>query len=128
MYHCGKRGRGIHVRGGRVKNVLLRADSTYGRMVKKCVQELYSEKEQESHKFYIADSRGVEIWNSDQIEVDVECSGEKHKCCDWSLEKYIKLSGIKYPSKARFFCVEQLVEGKNYYYDLYLRNIFCYRS
>ena len=58
--------------------------------------------------FYIADSKGVAIWNGDKIEVDVEGSGlEKARECDWTLEKYIRLSNAKYPSKARFFCVKK---------------------
>ena len=107
MYHCDKRGRGIHIRGEKLKNVLMRADCTYNRMLAKCVQEIFSVEEQESHEFYIADSRGVAIWNGDKIEVDIEGTGETARECDWSLEKYIKLSRMKYPSKARFFCVKK---------------------
>lgn len=108
MYHHEKRGKGVHIRGGAMKNVLLRADSTYHRMLEKCVQETYSEEDQRKFDFYIADSRGVAIWNGDRIEVDVEGSGQKRsRECDWTLEKYIRLSNAKYPSKARFFCVKR---------------------
>ena len=108
MYHNEKRGKGVHIRGGTMKNVLLRSDSTYGRVLSKCMQELYSEEDRKNFDFYIADSKGVAIWNGDKIEVDVEGSGlEKARECDWTLEKYIRLSNAKYPSKARFFCVKK---------------------
>ena len=117
MYHCYRRGKGIHVRGGKLKNVLMRTDCTYHRMLTKCVQELFSEEEQESNDFYIADSRGVAIWNADKIEVDVEGIGQTARECDWTLEKYIKVSGMKFPSKAHFFCVKK---EKGIYYKLLL--------
>ena len=79
MYHCYRRGKGIHVRGGKLKNVLMRTDCPYHRMLTKCVQELFSEEEQESNDFYIADSRGVAIWNGDKIEVDVEGTAKQDK-------------------------------------------------
>ena len=108
MYHNEKRGKGVHIRGGTMKNVLLRADSTYSRVLSKCVQELYSEEDQKKFEFYIADSKGVAIWNGDKIEVDIEESGQKKsRECDWTLEKYIRLSNARYPSKARFFCVKK---------------------
>ena len=75
----------MHIRGGRLRNIVLRAD-------KKCVQEIYSEEEQNHCDFYIADSRGIAIWNGDRIEVDVEGLGERARECEWTLEKFIKLS------------------------------------
>ena len=79
------------------------------------MQELFSEEEQESNYFYIADSRGVAIWNGDKIEIYVEETGQTVQECDWTLEKYIKLSGMKFPSKARFFCVKK---EKGMYYKI----------
>ena len=105
----------MHIRGGKLKNVLLRADCTYNRMLTKCVQETYSEEDQRSCDFYIADSRGVAIWNGDKIEVDIEGTGQKARECEWTLERYIRLSRVKYPSKARFFCVKKTKGTCNLY-------------
>ena len=107
MYHSEAKGRGVHIRGGRLRNIVLRSDSTYQRMLKKCVQEIYTEEEQKDNDFYIADSRGIAIWNGDRIEVDIEGSGERARECEWTLDKFIKLSNAKYPSKARFYCVKK---------------------
>ena len=72
-------------------------------MLEKCSAELYSEDERQHNTFYIADSRGVAIWNSDKMEVDTG-KGISKEC---ELSNYIKLSKIKYSSKAKFFCVKQ---------------------
>lgn len=95
------------MKGSKFKNVLLRRDSSYKRMLEKCVQELFTDEEQTKHNFYIADTRGVAVWSGDSIAMDLEGSGERTKECEWTLGKYIKLSRIKFPSKARFFCVKK---------------------
>ena len=82
MYHSKAKGRGVHIHGGRLRNIVLRSDSTYQHMLKKCVQEIYTEEEQKDNDFYIADSCGIGIWNGDKIEVDTEGSGEE---CEWTL-------------------------------------------
>ena len=71
-------------------------------MLEKC-REVYSE-EQKNAKFYIADSRGIPIWNSDTITIDVD-NGTKE--LEWNLSRYIHLSNVKYPSKARYYCVRK---------------------
>ena len=48
--------------------------------------------------------RGIPIWNSDTIRIDVEGGTEE---LQWTLSRYIKISNIKYPSKARFYCVRR---------------------
>lgn len=72
MYHKEKRGRGVHIRGAPMKYVLLRANCTYQHMLTKCAQETYPEEDQRNFDFFIADSRGVAVWNGDNIEVDIE--------------------------------------------------------
>ena len=41
------------------------------------------------------------------------------KECDWTLNNYIKLSRMKYPSKAKFLCVKQN-KGMKFLHDLIL--------
>ena len=76
-------------------------------MLIKCMQEIYTEEEQEDSDFYIADTRGMPVWNGDKIEVDTEGSGERARECEWTLEKLINLSSAKFPIKARFYCVKK---------------------
>ena len=74
-------------------------------MLNKCVDEVIPEDDIGKYNFYIADSKGVPISSGGSISMDLESSGENTKEYEWTLERYIKLSRIKYPSKARFFCV-----------------------
>ena len=50
----------MHIKGGKLKNILLRADCTYSRMLSKCIK-------MKKLDFYIADSRRAEVWNGDII-------------------------------------------------------------
>ena len=102
MYHCGRRGRGIHIRGVTPTNIIFNKDCTYQRMLEKCCS-IYSTEEREKATFYIADSRGVPIWTSDYLVIDGE-DGKEQKV-PWTLMKYIEYSHFKYASKAKFFCV-----------------------
>ena len=85
-------------------NVLLRDDWTYQKVLDKCVQETYSKEEQEKAEFYMADKGGVPVWTSDIIQVDV---GETVEEREWTLREYITLSGMKYPSKTKLYCVRK---------------------
>lgn len=89
------------------KNILLRGDCSYKRMLTKCVQEHFSEEDQKKYDFYIADARGAAVWSGDSFAMDLESSGGRTRECEWTLEQYIKLSRMKYPSKARFNCVKR---------------------
>ena len=73
---------------------------SYNKMLTKCIQELFAEEE---HEFYVADGRGLrgaEVCSGDKFAVDLESSGERTRECKWTLEKYIKLSRMKYHSKS----------------------------
>ena len=105
MYHCERRGRGIHIRGVTPTNVVFNKDCTYQRMLEKCSS--YSSEEREKATFYVADSRGVPIWTNDHLVIDGEDGREKK--VPWTLTKYIEYSHVKYPSKAKFFSVFEMV-------------------
>ena len=58
---------------------------------------------------YVANGRGMCICSEDIIRVDNADGEEEH--IPWTLQTYIKLSTIRYASKARFYCVKKYVEG-----------------
>ena len=62
---------------GSPRNVLLRRDCSYGRMLAKCMSELYTDEERKNAEFYIADAKGIPVWHKDKIEVDMESSGKE---------------------------------------------------
>jgi len=49
------------------------------------------------------------IYSGEHIQVDNDDGVEEF--IPWTLEAYIKLSSIKYPSKARFYCVKKFVKS-----------------
>lgn len=110
MYHCPKRGRGIHVKSSDLKNVLLRDDWSYQRVLDKCIQEVYGTESQNA-EFYIADKGGVPIWTKDVIELDLGNGGVEE--ISWSLHQYILLSKTKYPSKTKLYCVKKGMVGSH---------------
>ena len=88
MYHCPRRSRGVLVKGD-ARNMFFRKDCSYQRMLEKCIAEIYTEEERENAEFYIADSRGIPIWSSDTIKIDVDNGTEE---LEWTLNHYIHLS------------------------------------
>ena len=100
MYYCFKRGRGI-LEKTPAKNTVFHKECSYKRMLDKCLA-VYSEEERNGADFYIADSRGARICNS----IILDANGDDLEV-EWTLNKYISLSSMKYPSKARFYCVRK---------------------
>ena len=66
--------------------------------------EVYPEDKHSNAEFYVADSRGFPIWNSDMIVIEpVDGSQEM----PWTLGSHIWLSNVKYPSKAKYYFVRK---------------------
>lgn len=72
-------------------------------MLEKCKEALYSSEElNDAAEYYLADSRGSII--SDKIVLDSNDGVEE---LQWTLSSYISVSNMKYPSKARFYCLRK---------------------
>ena len=123
MYHCYRRGRGIQQRGLPPTNINFNPSCTYQHMLDRCKNLLsYTEEEKKSSQFYLADSKGVPIWTSDQISVD-DKSGERH--LPWTLANYISCSNCRYPSKAKFYCV---IKGRYVAFNFQYSTILCFQK
>lgn len=59
-------------------------------MLDKCVGELYEENDKEGAEFYIADPKGIPVWNKDKIQVDMK-SREVEEW-EWTLGEYLDLT------------------------------------
>lgn len=94
-------------KGGAIHNILLRKDCTYRRMLEKCVQQIYNDKEREDAMFYIANKAGIPVWSGDKIEVDKESTGMEIEEREWTLGQYLHLSGMTSVSKMKFYCVRK---------------------
>lgn len=107
MYHCFNRGRGILKRGNPPVNIIFNKHCSYQHMLERCVNTLKYDKDSEL-EFYLADTKGVPIWIKDTISIDEE-AGERE--IPWTLINYIHYSNVKYPSKARIYCVEKVKDS-----------------
>lgn len=103
MYYCPKRGRGVVMRGEAAQNMIFRRSTTYKRMLERCM-EVYNQEEREGAEFYVADSRGCRIWSDDKIVIDLDGGPQE---MEWTLGRHIRLSNVKYPSKAKYYCVRK---------------------
>ena len=102
MYHCPKRGRGILRRGVPPTNIIFKKSCSYQHMLERCISMLkYDKKDCE---FYLADSKGVPIWTANTISMDDD-DGEGE--IPWTLMNFIRHSNIRYPSKAKLYCVKK---------------------
>lgn len=100
MYYCCKRSRGI-LEKVPAKSIVFHRDCSHERMLEKC-KSIYSDEELKGAEFYIADSRGAAICSTIQLDSD-----GNDKEVTWTLSRYMSLSNMKFPSKARFYCVRK---------------------
>ena len=105
MTHSRKQGRGIMDRSFKPIRMCFRRDCSYERMLKKSKAQLYSTQCQGA-SYYMADTSGTRVCIDGFIIVDKADGSEQQ--VPWTVETYIKMSNMKYPSKARFYCVEEL--------------------
>ena len=88
-------------------------------MLERCISVLKCDGE-ESH-YYLADSKGIPIWSDNTISID---GSEGEEEIPWTLKNYIQYSNVRYPSKAKFYCVEK---GKiEIILKLYMKVLFPY--
>ena len=113
MYHCHRRNKGILDKQYVTQSVVFRQNMTYPRVLEKCVSAVFpddDESDRDSCFYYVATGRGIPISSEEFIRVENDDGIEE--CIPWTLQTYIKLSSIKYASKARFYCVKKYVIGK----------------
>ena len=105
MTHSRKQGRGIMDRSFKPIRMCFRRDCSCERMLEKSKAQLYSTQCQGA-SYYMADTSGTRVCIDGFIIVDKADGSEQQ--VPWTVETYIKMSNMKYPSKARFYCVEEL--------------------
>lgn len=91
--------------------VFVHDEASYTSVVAKFQKELFPDQPpDENTEYYIADLRGVPVAVGDNIHIQ-KSDGTQEKV-QWSLRSYLKLSGIKYQSRARLYCVQKIHEGE----------------
>lgn len=76
-------------------------------MLNKC-QEVVWNKGHKNYQYFLADGSGTAI-DSGSFELDLP-DGSKESL-PWTLSNYLKVSNIRYPSRARLYCVRKLCTG-----------------
>ena len=81
--------------------MIFHRSTTYKKRLEKCI-EVYPEEEQSNAEFNVSDSRNFPIWSSDMTVIDLDDGPQEMA---WILGRHIRLSNVKYPSKAKYYCV-----------------------
>lgn len=85
-------------------------DSSYADLNEKCRECVWGDPSNE-YKYYMADGTGTAI-GSNSFSIDLE---DKTKTVlPWTLSNYLKVSGVKYPSRLRLYCVRKFETGGCY--------------
>ena len=93
--------RGAVDRSWKLEKLSFHRDSAYN-TVKKICQEATWPEEEDGVDFYIADGSGVSI---EKEKLEVLSDDGKKNFVSWTLSNYLKISHIKFPSRARLYCV-----------------------
>ena len=74
--------------------------------LQKAQQELFPEQSDSDGEYFISDANGVSIASDDTLRLQ-KSDGEQHEV-PWTIQGYLKASGIRFRSKARFYCVQKM--------------------
>ena len=105
MIHSEKKKKGMLVPHDTAVQIMLHKHSTYEHMLQRCQKAVYPTDDDAAY-YYIANSTGACIASGDAITMDM--SDGTVKTVPWTLEMYLKCSKKKYPSRARFYCVQRV--------------------
>ena len=93
--------RGVQDRSFTPIKVAFHKDSTHEQMLSKFVESVWKDAPQNSN-FFLSDGSGSSI-TSKNFEIDL-ADGTK-EIVSWSLANYLRVACIRYPSRARLYCV-----------------------
>ena len=84
--------------------VAFHRDASHAIVLKKSHRNVWSDCE-EDFQFFLADGSGSCIEPKD-FETDLEDG--KQQVVPWTLDNYLKVSNIRFPSRARLYCVKSI--------------------
>lgn len=100
-YDIGKQ-RGVFDRSFNLTKVSFHRDAAYDVVKDRCQRAVWPDGK-EDDKFYVADGSGVSIQRE---SFEVEGLDGSQQVIPWSLGNYLQVSHIRYPSRARLYCVK----------------------
>ena len=102
MKYSHRKKRAIPDRDFGTRKVFFFKEASFARVLEKCKHAVFPDAPEA--EYYIADSTGIPI-EGDQIVLDRPDGKDKE--IKWSLGTYLRVSGIRYRSKARINCVQK---------------------
>ena len=103
-----KKGRGIVDREFGTRKIFIHKRASYDRFLQRIKKEVFSGGLDDA-SYYIADGSGVAITGGENITVE-DASGNENTV-PWMLDTFLKMSNIRYQSRAKFFCVQKTLAG-----------------
>ena len=101
MFYKRKLHRGVQDRSFTPVKVPMHRDSSHAQVLTKGVSSVFADAIEGAH-FYLSDGSGHTITGDDFI---VDYPDESNEKIPWTLNNYLRVSCIKYPSRARLYCV-----------------------
>lgn len=112
MEYSHKKGRGsINPKGPAPKStkVFIHKDASYLSVLNRLKREIYSEEDDNTDKactYYLSDSSGTAIC-SDEATICIQGSDGSEKQVPWTLQTYMSLKKMMYPSRFKLYCVRK---------------------
>ena len=88
----------------------LHKECSYTDLNNKCKQYVWADSSDTNYTYYMADGSGTGI-GSCSFNIDLKDS--RKTVLPWTLENYLRVSSVKYPSKLRLYCVRKLTPGRS---------------
>ena len=119
-----QKGKAVIERAFKPVQVFVHKQAAYSMVLEKLKKEIFGANAPTAAQYYIAKANVIPVSTGDTITM-AQADGAEHQV-PWSLETYLKVSRIKYPSKAQFYCVQKL-PGIDVYNNFFftIMIIFC---
>ena len=101
--------KGIMDRSFNSVKVPFHKDSSAMDMTKKSREIVWGKKEK-NYDYFIADGSGTAI-SADSSSFDIDLPNGEKEHLPWTLNNYLQVSGVKYASRLRLYCVRKLMSS-----------------
>ncbi|XP_064389956.1 uncharacterized protein LOC135337876 isoform X3 [Halichondria panicea] len=110
MYHDEKLGHGKTDRSFDLMKINFDREERYEKIIEKCKRIVWSDfGANASRQFYLADGSGTCI-EQPQSQFEVSRADGQQEVLPWTLENYLKVSNLKFASRARLYCVMKTLD------------------
>ena len=110
MLYSHKKGRGVVDKQFGTRKIFVHKHASYDHFLQRVKTEVFHDGT-ENASYYLADGCGVAITGGENITV--EDAGGKEQTLQWMLDAFLKMSNIRYQSRAKFFCVQKTSAGSH---------------